>query len=134
MPDPQTEAYEQITLKRGTQVRGVRYKILAPTMVAHIEAECARKIDKNGTNLELNEAITMMAVEQMVVGVTDPVVPEKLAGAVWKALDPIALHDAWGKVFNAKETATLKRVYALEHSVSKDEIDEIMSGKVSFAP
>lgn len=136
--------FETILLgARGCSGRAVRYRILSPDMVTHIEGQCSRALSKESTAYEFSEAVVMMALQEMIFEVSDPVSADRFAGRAAKKGDPAPkpveyrkvtpeqLHQAWSTYFNAKDTAILKRVYGFEHTVTGDELDAIMAGKVS---
>lgn len=129
---------------RGCSRRAVKYRTLGPAMVSHIESQVSHSIDTKATSYDFADAVTAMALEQMIVAVTEPdVSPARYAGRAEKPGDPAPKPLEWRKVtpddlnrerlaiFNAKDTAVLKRLYSVEHAVQTDEMEDILAGKVT---
>jgi hypothetical protein len=119
---------------KGYSGRGVRYRVLPPDEIEHIEKVASGTLTKESTVYEFSSAVARMGIEQMVVEVTDPIEPGKqLNGQPWRKLSPEQAHNEWNKLFSTKDTQMLKRLYSREHAVTEEEVDRIMEGKVTVA-
>jgi hypothetical protein len=132
---------------RGCSRRAVRYRVLGPDMISHIESQVSHAIAEKATQYDFSHAVVTMALEQMILEISEPdVTSARYKGQPEKPGDPAPkpiefqtvgadlLHQVWKSYFNAKDTAILTRVYSQEHTVSSDELDEVMAGKVTTAP
>jgi hypothetical protein len=122
--------YTQIHLQgRGMCQRGVRYRVLTVDQIEHNERQIATELSKESSMMEYRAKVARLGLEEMIIAVSDPVTPEKIMSASWKAVTGDSLSRDWSTLFNAKDTAVLKSIYANEHTVSQEELDLIMAGK-----
>ena len=119
-------------LGRGFSGRGVRYKILTTAQVDSVERAAQATLTKESLIAEYTANIARDGATLMIHSVTaTPVTKGALEMAQWRVLKEGELAMCWDELFTPKDTALLRRAYEIEHSVSKDELDEIMGGKVT---
>ena len=123
----------QIHLNRkGMSQRAVRCEVLTFSQVDAAEKMAASDIKETTTNAEFNSQVVRIGMEMMIKSVSEPT--KEPGVAKWTDVTPAELHLNWGKYFNAKDSAMLRAIHAQEHTVTKEDLDAITSGKVELAP
>lgn len=112
----------------GHSGRYVRYRVLSSTEVDQVEKLASDEMEKDSNTFDLNTAVARNGLERMVVAVTEPA--KNGTVPAFTPCTPGELSTQWAKLFTARDTAVLKRLYQREHVVTEAEVDAIMEGKV----
>ncbi len=125
----------------------VRYRVLSPAQVDEIEALAAGDMEQGSTIVDLNNATLKAGLERMVAQVSDPIAlvsaksddksaeaetvnAQRFKDLKWREVTPGELSTEWNKIFTARDTSLLRRVFQREHVVSEAEVEAVLSGKV----
>ena len=117
----------------GHSGRAIRYRVLTPDEVEKAEQLAEADVNESTTVLALDKAVVREGLHMMIREVSEPVKPEALPALTaeqWRKVDPRALSTDWPKLFTAKDTKLLQRLYRREHLVTEADLDKLMSGKV----
>jgi hypothetical protein len=111
--------------------RGVRIRDLTTPQRRKVENDAAKLVGQDGSLMELRNETLAQALLLMVVEVTaDPV--ETLNGqAKWvkTPLASLSQPGEWDRLFTARDTQALERIYNQRHEMSLTEV-ELLSGKL----
>jgi hypothetical protein len=119
--------------KKGMSQRGVRYEVLSMSDIDAADLAAGRECTKDSLQSEFLSKSQRYGMEMMVREVTEkPCTPEELQAAKWKPVNAEYLRDNWSKHFNLKDTIALKAIFRKEHSLTEDEVNEIMGKQVEL--
>lgn len=114
----------------GYSGRAVRFRVLTTAEIDHIKALVAGEVTENTKLSQYNDMLAAVGVEQMVTGVSEPVTPETLGAAKFRAMTPEAMAADRRTLFTTKDFELLRKLYFREHHVSDAEVEDIMGGIV----
>jgi hypothetical protein len=116
---------------KGWSGRAVRLDTLTYTELEAAEVTAAREITKDSLNVEYSNKVIRLGIEMMIKEYSNPVAKDAVSTATWHKADPAELSLSMGKIFTAKDMATLKAVFSSEHSVSQADVDAILESKIN---
>jgi len=134
----------------------VRYEKLLPKVVDQIKESVASELGKNASMLAFGRGVGRMGARSMVRYVSAEKLPvlgsfsskeqrdayaakkkelfeAKIDSPLWKPYTYDALEAVWSELFDPKDDDTLVNLYSKFHTVSQNELEEIM-GKEESVP
>jgi hypothetical protein len=115
----------------GHSWRGVRLEDLDPSVRRKAEGDAAKIAGPDATLMELRNETLNQVLRRMVVQVTTEPVESLANGARWMdtPLAMLAQPGQWDKLFTARDTLALERIYNQRHEMSVQEVD-LLAGKL----
>jgi hypothetical protein len=116
----------------GHSWRGVRIKDLGTKLRRQCENQAAELAGADASPMKLrNQHLEQVLLRMIVAVTTEPVEDPRAEGVKWMNT-PLAMlgqDGQWDKLFTARDTVALERIYNERHEVSLKEV-EIISGKL----
>lgn len=139
-PEREETIYQVHLCGFGQSKRGVRVRQLETEVVHMCEREGARAVGPGANGLEVNQAALNEGVARMVAEVTDPVegtrpgedgqrVPRTLTDVPddgWRRVTLQEMKAGIGRLFTAKDVAALEQLYLRLHTMSGNEVADLM--------
>jgi hypothetical protein len=111
--------------------RGVRIRDLSTPERRQVENDAAKLVGEEGSLMQLRNETLSQALFRMVVEVTKEPVQSLGNGEQWvrTPLASLAIPGEWDRLFTARDTQALERIYNKRHEMSPTEVD-LLAGKL----